>query len=188
MLSGKNRAFRLKPRKRNKDVIRERVMRKKERGFSLIELMIVVAIMGILVAIAMPQYQNYQIRSKVTEALVMGASVKVAVASYYSSKGEWPVSNAEAGLPEAVDLSSTYIRKIVVGGTDCGHIKIKMRPSGAGAGLGKMTGRWLWLRPTMSTSGGSIEWSCAVESFNNTEHLVPKQCRNRPDNAFKSCP
>jgi len=160
-------------------------MRKKERGFSLIELMIVVAIMGILVAIAMPQYQNYQIRSKVTEALVMGASVKVAVASYYSSKGEWPVSNAEAGLPEAVDLSSTYIRKIVVGGTDCGHIKIRLQNDTA---LGNLADKWLWMRPTMSTSGGSIEWSCAVESFNNTEHLVPKQCRNRPDNAFKSCP
>ena len=72
------------------------VMNNKESGFSLIELMIVVAIIGILVAIALPQYQNYQIRSKVTEALVMGDSIKRALESFYADHDRWP-----AGLSRA---------------------------------------------------------------------------------------
>jgi type IV pilus assembly protein PilA len=160
-------------------------MNGKQRGFSLIELVIVVAIIGVLVAIALPQYQNYQIRSKVTEALVMGASVQRAVVSYYNSKGVWPLGNLEAGLPADVELSSTYIKKIRVGDTDCGHIKIKFQNDPK---LGALKKRWLWMRPVVSTDGGSIEWSCAVNRFNETKHLVPKECRNKPNGAFKSCP
>ena len=103
-------------------------MRERECGFSLIELMIVVAIIGILVAIALPQYQNYQIRSKVTEALAMGDSVKRALESYYHDKGMWPVGNSDAGLPIKEDLSGTYIEYIEVRGNEipsCGIIKIR---------------------------------------------------------------
>ena len=85
-------------------------MRKRECGFSLIELMIVVSIISILVAIALPQYQNHQIRSKVTEALVMGDSIKRALESFYADHDRWPVGNTESGLPAPADLSSTYIK------------------------------------------------------------------------------
>ena len=184
MPSGKNRVFRPKPRKRNNDPVREYVMRKREFGFSLIELMIVVAIMGILVAVALPQYQNYQVRSKVTEAFVMAENVKRALEAYYVDYGEWPVDNANAGLPAPNDLSSTYIKKTQVK-TDCGHFAMKFRND---PGLGKLKRRWLWMKPTVSTNGGSIKWKCAVGSFNKTKNLVPKECRNRPNSAFKSCP
>ena len=159
-------------------------MREREFGFSLIELMIVVAIMGILVAVALPQYQNYQVRSKVTEALVLAESVKRTMEVYYADHGEWPVDNANAGLPAANDLSSTYIRKTQVR-TDCGHFRMKFRND---TGLGKLKKKWLWMKPTVSTDGGSIKWSCAVSSFNRTKNLVPKECRNKPNSAFKSCP
>ena len=184
MLSGKNRAFRPKPRKRNNDPVREYVMRKREFGFSLIELMIVVAIMGILVAVALPQYQNYQVRSKVTEAFVMAENVKRALEAYYVDYGEWPVDNANAGLPAPNDLSSTYIKKTQVR-TDCGHFRMQFRND---TGLGKLKRRWLWMKPTVSTDGGSIKWSCAVSRFNQTKNLVPKECRNRANGTWKSCP
>ena len=184
MPSGKNRGSRPRPRKRNNDPVREYVMREREFGFSLIELMIVVAIMGILVAVALPQYQNYQVRSKVTEALVLAESVKRTMEVYYADHGEWPVDNANAGLPAANDLSSTYIRKTQVR-TDCGHFRMKFRND---TGLGKLKKKWLWMKPMASTDGGSIKWSCAVSSFNRTKNLVPKECRNKPNSAFKSCP
>ena len=188
MPSGKNRVFRPKPRKRNNDPVREYVMRTREFGFSLIELMIVVAIMGILVAVALPQYQNYQVRSKVTEAFVMAESVKRTMEVYYVDHGEWPVDNADAGLPHKNTLSGTYIKKTEVrsvGPTDCGHFRIKFRNH---TGLGKLKNRGLWMKPTVSTDGGSIKWSCAVSRFNQTKDLVPKECRNRPNSAWRSCP
>ena len=164
-------------------------MKKRECGFSLIELMIVVAIIGILVAIALPQYQNYQTRSKVAEALVLSTSVQRALVSYYNDKGMWPVSNSDAGLPIREDLSSTYIEYIEVRATEipsCGIIKMKFR-SNTKLGLGALTGRPLWMRPTVSTDGGSIEWSCAVGKFKKTKNLVPKECRRRASD-ISSCP
>ena len=68
------------------------VMNKKDCGFSLIELVIVVAIIGILVAIALPQYQNYQLRTKVAEALVMVERVKSAIEVYHQEHGRWPAA------------------------------------------------------------------------------------------------
>ena len=163
-------------------------MREKDCGFSLIELMIVVAIMGVLVAIALPQYQNYQVRSKVTEALVLAESVKRAMEVYYADHGRWPVDNADAGLPHKNTLSGTYIQKTEVK-THCGHFRIKFRDD---TRLGKLKGKWLWMKPTVSTDGGSIKWSCAVAGswsvFNKAKYLLPKHCRHRANNVFKNCP
>ena len=70
-----------------------RVMMKRiQSGFTLIELMIVVAIIGILAAIAIPAYQDYVIRSQVTEALAMAGAAKASVAEFYANRGEWPAN------------------------------------------------------------------------------------------------
>ena len=98
-------------------------MHKKEHGFTLIELIIVVAIIGILFAIALPQYQNYQVRAKVVEALVMADSVKTAIEVYHEEHGRWPFDNEEAGLPAPRHISSDYVNSVKIQSDD-------LRPAG----------------------------------------------------------
>ena len=153
-------------------------MRKRECGFSLIELMIVVAVIGILVAIALPQYQNYQIRSKVTEALSVTEGVKRTLEIYYADHGKWPVSNIEVGYPaEARDFDTTYLRALQIVSLDtepCGIFAVRFKKE-----LGALSKQWLWMKPTVPTDGGPIRWDCGVDAFSTGETgpLVPKECR-----------
>ncbi|PLX57875.1 MAG: prepilin-type cleavage/methylation domain-containing protein, partial [Chromatiales bacterium] len=77
------------------------MMKKVQKGFTLIELMIVVAIIGILAAIAIPAYQDYTIRSQVSEGLNLAGAVKAAVAERYSQTGVWPTTLTELGIVDA---------------------------------------------------------------------------------------
>ncbi|MCH6548628.1 MAG: pilin, partial [Proteobacteria bacterium] len=81
-------------------------MKKVQQGFTLIELMIVVAIIGILAAIAIPAYQDYTVRAQVSEGLNLGGGAKTAVTEYFQDRGAWPVNNTEAGL----DATPTNIK------------------------------------------------------------------------------
>jgi type IV pilus assembly protein PilA len=131
-------------------------MRTLQKGFTLIELMIVVAIIGILAAIAIPAYQDYTIRSQVSEGLTLSADIKAGVAEYMAQTGAWPANLQEAGVVSAgggaTDKQARYVESIdVVDGT----IQIIYGKDVNG----KIDGQELDLQP-MVNDNGDVVWVC----------------------------
>ncbi len=89
-------------------------MKKVQQGFTLIELMIVVAIIGILAAIAIPAYQDYTIRAQVSEGLNLAGAAKAAVSEYYMDRGVYPADNAQAGLGGPATIIGKYVDGVTV--------------------------------------------------------------------------
>ena len=89
-------------------------MKSVQKGFTLIELMIVVAIIGILAAIAIPAYQDYTIRAQVTEGLNLAGAVKAAIAEDYANEGSWPTDLTDAGLDNATPPAGKYVTGITI--------------------------------------------------------------------------
>ncbi|HFC3307928.1 TPA: pilin, partial [Neisseria gonorrhoeae] len=86
-----------------------------QKGFTLIELMIVIAIVGILAAVALPAYQDYTARAQVSEAILLAEGQKSAVTEYYLNHGEWPKDNTSAGVASpASNIKGKYVQKVEV--------------------------------------------------------------------------
>ncbi|HFA3215352.1 TPA: pilin, partial [Neisseria gonorrhoeae] len=99
-----------------------------QKGFTLIELMIVIAIVGILAAVALPAYQDYTARAQVSEAILLAEGQKSAVTEYYLNNGEWPKDNASAGVASTpTDIKGKYVQKVEVNN---GVVTAQMNPSG----------------------------------------------------------
>ena len=147
---------------------------KKQQGFTLIELMIVVAIIGILAAIAIPAYQDYTIRAQVSEGLNLAGGAKAAVTEYYQDSGELATTNDEAGLETNTEIQGKYVDQIGVGGDGSGvdgEIEIQYGNSVNAT----ISGDTLLLTPD-TTNSGSVVWTCTSPDISN-KHL-PASCRS----------
>ena len=145
-------------------------MQKAQQGFTLIELMIVVAIIGILAAIAIPAYQDYTIRSQVSEGLSLAAGSKTAVAEFYTDRGRLPGNNQSAGVASASSITGNYVSSVTVTGTGV----VQVAYGGPKANAAIPNSALLDLSPT--TSAGSITWTCKINSGIEPKY-VPSSCR-----------
>ncbi|HEZ4781160.1 TPA: pilin [Neisseria meningitidis] len=130
-----------------------------QKGFTLIELMIVIAIVGILAAVALPAYQDYTARAQVSEAILLAEGQKSAVTEYYLNHGKWPGNNSSAGVATSTDIKGKYVQSVEVKN---GVITAQMASSNVNNEIkGKKLSLWA------KRQNGSVKWFCGLPVTRN---------------------
>jgi len=142
-------------------------MKKLQQGFTLIELMIVMAIIGILASVAMPTYQSYAVRAQVSEGLNLTGPLQSAVAEYYNDYGAYPTDNNDAGVDAANNYAGKYVDGISINGAT---ISIQYGNSAHA----QINGETVTL--TAVPDLGSLNWDCA-SGGTIPDTLLPQVCR-----------
>ncbi|HEZ4680052.1 TPA: pilin [Neisseria meningitidis] len=143
-----------------------------QKGFTLIELMIVIAIVGILAAVALPAYQDYTARAQVSEAILLAEGQKSAVTEYYLNHGIWPDGNSDAGVATSSEIKGKYVEKVEVAK---GVVTATMLSSGVNNEIkGKKLSLWA------KRQDGSVKWFCGqpVTRNANAKDEVTKTADN----------
>ncbi|HEZ0045108.1 TPA: pilin [Neisseria meningitidis] len=123
-----------------------------QKGFTLIELMIVIAIVGILAAVALPAYQDYTARAQVSEAILLAEGQKSAVTEYYLNHGKWPGDNSDADVASSSKIKGKYVKEVTVAN---GVVTAEMKSDGVNNEIkGKKLSLWA------KRQDGSVKWFC----------------------------
>ncbi len=143
-------------------------MRKDVRGFTLIELTIVVAVVGILAAMAVPAYLDHAIRTQVAQGINLVSGAKISVTEYYQDRGAFPADNATAGLEAAANIPGKYVTQVAV--TGAGLIEVTY---GNDVNFNLLNAV---LTFTPVDNAGSITWACAGDAT-LVDKWLPPSCR-----------
>lgn len=143
-------------------------MKKIQQGFTLIELMIVVAIIGILAAFAIPAYLDYAVRSQVAEGINLASGGRVAVAEYYLDNGTYPANNVQAGMESPTNIIGNYVTQVSVAAG--GNINVTF----GNDANNKINNAVLTM--SANDNNGSIGWSCSGDA-QLVEKWLPSVCR-----------
>ena len=139
-----------------------------QKGFTLIELMIVVAIIGILASIALPAYQDYIARSQATEGLTLMTGLKPTITEVYAYKGTFTgIDNGTNGIEAKANMAGNYVKEVTV---KDGKITATFKSSGVSSSL---TSKNLKLEPT--DTSGIITWACSSSDI--ADKVLPSACR-----------
>ena len=142
-------------------------MKKKQQGFTLIELMIVVAVIGILASMAIPAYQDYTIRAQVSEGIVLSGGARVALVEYFLDNGDWPNNNVKAGIANQNDIVGKYVKMVKVKDNE---VEIMFGNDAHNVIFNKK------ITMTAQENFGVIRWVCASTGAIPERHL-PRTCR-----------